>query len=159
MFGIFKKKSHSPIYAMVDGHTVSLDSVNDPTFSQKLLGDGVAIAPTGTIIVAPCSGKITTLPDTYHAFGMQCDNGLELLIHVGIDTVSLKGECFSACAQVGQQVKVGDPILCFDLAELRNRGFDCTTMLIVLNHESHPIHIPSVGTRVQIGQDIVLEQI
>lgn len=163
MFGLFKNKLKnnlsSKIFSSVDGQTIPLENVNDPTFSQRLMGDGVAIIPCGKIAVAPCSGIISALPDTKHAFGIKCENGLEILVHVGIDTVNLKGKYFTSFVKEGDVVCTGDNILMFDLDNLKQKNIDCTTMMIVLNSNEHKINFINPDTQVKAGIDCVLEKI
>ena len=116
MFGFFKKESK--FVAPIDGKVMNLSDVPDPVFAEKMAGDGVAIDTTGDTIVAPCDGELTLVFKTNHAFAMTLSNGVELLVHIGIDTVSLNGEGFEALVETGQMVKKGDPMLKLDLEYL-----------------------------------------
>ena len=109
MFGFLKKELK--LIAPIDGNTIALSNVPDPVFSQKMAGDGTAIDSTGDIVVAPCDGELTLIFKTNHAFAMSLDNGIELLVHIGIDTVSLNGEGFERLIEPGQTVKAGTPII------------------------------------------------
>ncbi len=106
------------ITSPVNGQMIALENVNDPTFAQKLLGDGFAVIPTDGIIKAPADGRIEVAYETGHAIGMTTAFGTELLIHVGIDTVSLNGEGFEKLVSEGQEVKKGEPMLRVDLEAL-----------------------------------------
>ena len=102
-----------------------------------MLGDGCAIEPTDGKLYAPCDGVIDTVFDTCHAVNMRSDQGAELLLHVGIDTVKLGGKYFTAHVQDGQQVKTGDLLLSFDADKIRQAGYQLTTPLIVCNSEDY----------------------
>lgn len=117
--------------APVDGEMVDITTVNDETFSGKILGDGVAFVLENGLITAPCNGTIGMLADTGHAFGITRPDGVEVLIHVGINTVEQKGNGFTLLAAEGDTVQAGQPILRVDVDMLRNKGYDMTTMLII----------------------------
>ncbi|MDQ1217580.1 N-acetylglucosamine-specific PTS transporter subunit IIBC [Microbacterium arborescens] len=119
----------------VAGRVVPLAEVPDPMFSQGTMGPGLAIDPTGDTVVAPADGTVTTVFPTGHAVGMTLDDGTELLIHVGIDTVDLKGRGFQALVQQGEGVHAGHPLLRIDTAAIRGAGYSPITPVIVLNNE------------------------
>lgn len=123
------------IASPVTGQMIALESVNDPTFSQKLLGDGFAVIPSDGIIKAPADGRIEVAYETGHAIGMTTVSGTELLIHVGIDTVALNGEGFERLVSEGQEVKKGDPLLRVDLKTLARQEKDPTVMVIFTGGE------------------------
>lgn len=157
MLSFFKKNKNYKICAAVSGKSINIEKVNDATFSQKLMGDGVAIIPNSNIVVAPCNGKITVLPESKHAFGIVSDDGVEILVHIGIDTVSLNGDGFKNEVYQGSIVKQGDPIISFDREKIISKGIDSTTMMIVLNHsEFSNINCIAEG-EVIAGQDTVIE--
>src|SRR5579871_2817780 len=103
------------ILAPFDGWCGSLDDVPDAVFAGRMLGDGVALDPTSGLLVAPCAGEVVTLPSTAHAVSLRTPSGLEVLVHVGIDTVELKGRGFEALVAVGDTVHVGAALIRFDL--------------------------------------------
>lgn len=125
------------LHAHMNGKVVPLEQVPDEAFSGKVLGDGCAIEPTDDKLYAPCDGVIDTVFDTCHAVNMRSDQGAELLLHVGIDTVKLGGKYFTAHVQDGQQVKTGDLLLSFDADKIRQAGYQLTTPLIVCNSEDY----------------------
>lgn len=125
------------LHAHMNGKVVPLEQVPDEAFSGKVLGDGCAIEPTDGKLYAPCDGVIDTVFDTCHAVNMRSDQGAELLLHVGIDTVKLGGKYFTAHVQDGQQVKTGDLLLSFDADKIRQVGYQLTTPLIVCNSEDY----------------------
>lgn len=129
MLGLFNKSIK--IKAPVNGLSVDLDEVPDEVFSQRMMGEGVAIRPTDGLFVAPADGELTMLFKTGHAYGMILANKVEILIHIGIDTVELGGEGFQILAQQGQSVTAGTPIVQVDLDLLRQRGYDPITPIII----------------------------
>jgi len=132
--GFFKKKQeilHFPVACQ----KIDLNQVPDAVFSQRLLGDGVAIVPTGTLICAPCDAEVVQIFPTNHAIGLMTPLGLELLIHIGIDTVELKGEGFKRLATPGQHIKAGEPIVEVDLEYVKRMGKALETPIIITNME------------------------
>lgn len=119
----------------IAGAVVPLAQVPDPMFSQGTMGPGLAIDPSGDTVVAPADGTVTTVFPTGHAVGMTLDDGTELLIHVGIDTVDLKGRGFQALVQQGEGVHAGHPLLRIDTGVIRGAGYSPITPVIVLNNE------------------------
>ena len=140
MFGSLKKlfggeeKDEKVIAAPVSGKAVPMSQVNDPTFSQEILGKGTAVIPSEGKIVAPADGQVTMVFDTKHALSIQTDNGAELIIHVGLDTVQLKGQYFEAHVQAGDRVKKGDLLLEFDMDKIKAAGYSLETPVLITNH-------------------------
>lgn len=128
-----KKKTGISVFAPVEGRLRKIEDVPDPVFAQKVLGDGFAVDPTDGKFVAPVAGELVLLADTLHAYAIRSDEGLEILVHIGIDTVKLKGEGFSSTASVGDRVAVGDVIVTVDLATVAARVPSMMTPLIVTN--------------------------
>lgn len=118
----------------VAGAVLPLSAVPDPVFAQGTMGPGVAIEPSGDTVVAPAEGTVTTVFPTGHAIGVTLDDGTELLIHVGIDTVDMKGSGFQPLVQQGERVHAGRPLLRFDAAAIRSAGYNPITPVIVLNN-------------------------
>lgn len=121
---------NEPVYAFVSGNLIGIEKVNDSTFAQKVLGDGMAIIPEEDSIYAPADCKVEMVTDTKHAVGLQTTNGTELLIHVGIDTVNLAGKYFKPQVSEGQSVKKGELLLEFDRKKIAAEGYDTTVCLI-----------------------------
>ena len=134
MFGFFNKKTDPAVYAPVKGKCIDITEVNDEGFSSKIMGDGVAVIPEESVIKAPADGKLTMIFETGHAFGMEADNGLELLLHIGIDTVNEKGNGFKILKKSGDAVKKGTPVVELELETLKEK-YDMTTMVIVTNEK------------------------
>lgn len=157
MLNFFKKNKSYRVYAVVSGNSINIEKVNDSMFSKKLMGDGVAIIPSSDVVVAPCDGKITVLTETKHAFGIVSDDGVEILVHIGIDTVNLKGDGFKNEVSQGTVVKKGDPIICFEREKIVSQGIDCTTVMVVLNHTEFSNVSFMIENDVVAGQDTVIE--
>lgn len=118
--------------SILDGTVIPLEEVPDEVFSQKIMGDGIAIEPSGSVVYAPADGEITVvMEETGHACGMKLKNGLEILIHVGVDTVSMGGDGFELLVKEGDIVKSGTPLIKFNKEKIKAAGHPCTTMMIV----------------------------
>ncbi len=120
----------------LDGTAVALSDVPDPVFAGGVMGPGVAIEPTGDTVYAPGAGTVVAAQPTGHAFGLQLDSGIELLIHVGIDTVNLKGEGFDVKVENGDRIDLGSPLVVFDRAVIEKAGYPLVTPVIVLNADA-----------------------
>lgn len=157
LFDAFKKKDKGDpvLKAYENGKAIPLSEVNDPTFSKEILGPGVAIIPEEGILAAPCNGKVSLVADTCHAVSITADNGAEILMHLGIDTVELKGEHFEALVKVDQKVSAGDTLIKFDIDKIKELGYDVVTPLIVCNHaEMSNVETLKTGD-IKIGEDIL----
>ena len=124
-----KHELHSPVVGKLE----KLSEVNDPTFASGVMGKGVAIVPDEGIIVAPADGVVTAVFESKHAIGLHLDNDADLLIHIGIDTVELKGKGFNQLVEKGQRISTGDKLIEFDLNEIKAAGYDPTVIMIVTN--------------------------
>ena len=131
------KLDDEEIFAPLKGQVISLDKVNDSVFSSGSLGKGMAIIPSEGKIYAPADGTISAFFETGHAIGVTSKHGAEILIHVGIDTVNLKGKYFYPKVKQNEQVKKGELLLEFDLNKMKEEGYDCTTMIIVTNSQQY----------------------
>ncbi|MBP1948458.1 PTS system trehalose-specific EIIBC component [Virgibacillus litoralis] len=121
------------IYAPLSGQIKKLEDVPDPTFSEKMMGDGLAIDPSDGKVVAPLDGEVVQIFPTKHAVGIRGNSGVEVLIHIGLDTVSLDGKGFEAHVKQGDQVKIGDPLITFDVDFIREKATDVITPVIITN--------------------------
>ena len=119
------------ILSPVTGQAVKLDDVPDPVFSGKILGDGAAVIPSEGKILSPVNGEVVSVAETLHAYGLRTEDGLELLIHVGLDTVQLKGECFHVHVKEGDRVSAGDLLAEVDLDTLKEKGLNPVTPVLV----------------------------
>ena len=127
----FRRKKQRELYAPVNGCGIALDDVRDEVFSKRLMGDGCAFLPETTSVCSPRDGELILVADTLHAFGVRSREGIELLIHIGLDTVKLQGKGFQALQSVGTSIKAGTPVISFDSSYLHDATLDMTTMLIV----------------------------
>lgn len=133
-FGIGKKKG-AVVSAPVSGKVISISDVPDETFRTCVLGPGIAIVPDGGHVKAPADGTLNQMFDTGHAFSMTAACGAELLIHVGLDTVRLKGKHFSKIGKTGDSVKTGDLLIDFEENAVREEGYNTTIIAVVLNQD------------------------
>lgn len=154
MFNFFKKRTL--LLAPIDGRVMELGNVPDQVFAQRLAGDGVAIDSTGDVAVAPCEGILTLIFKTNHAYGITLDNGVELLVHIGVDTVDLKGEGFERIASEGQRVKAGDPIIKIDREKIQSKGFSLITPVLITDMNRVSELKTNTGAEVQAGRDEIL---
>jgi PTS system glucose-specific IIA component len=154
-----KKKQLSSVrfLAPISGRVLPLEEVPDPVFAQKMAGDGIAIEPTEGLLVAPVSGKVGVLFPTFHAISLMNETGLEMLIHIGIDTVKMNGEGFQPFVQVGDEVKAGDPLIRFDLDKIREFGLSPITPVIVTNRDVVEEITFTPGVEVIAGAGEVME--
>lgn len=121
------------VLAPVAGEIVPLAEVDDPVFASKALGEGVGVVPSDGVVVAPVAGELLTVADTGHAFGLKTADGVEVLVHVGIDTVKLAGTGFQVAVRKGEHVAAGDRLVTVDLGVVREAGYDTTTLVTVVN--------------------------
>lgn len=129
MFSFFNKEPFK-VVACVSGKCIMLEEVNDQVFSTKMLGDGFAIIPSTSEFVSPVTGTIETVFPTKHAFGIKTKDGVEILVHIGLDTVNLKGEGFTSLIKAGDKVKAGQTVMKLDLSFFKQNSIDLTTMII-----------------------------
>ena len=137
MFGLFKAKKQT-IVSPADGDVVDLSEVPDQVFSEKMAGDGIAITPRSNTFVAPIAGVVSKIFSTNHAYSIKAKNGLEVLVHIGLETVALKGEGFKRLVEEGKKVTIGTPIISADLEYIQSEGKNIITP-IVLNHDKELI--------------------
>ncbi|GFP76308.1 PTS sugar transporter subunit IIA [Clostridium fungisolvens] len=157
---LFKSSNRNKkvLYAFTNGTSIDLAAVKDEVFSQKMMGEGIAITPTDNKVYSPCDGKIIiVMKDSKHAVGIETEDGVEILIHVGIDTVSLKGEGFNIHCEEGQKVKKGELLISFDKKLLNDKELDDTIMLILANQNNHEILNFHVDKNMVAKDSILLE--
>lgn len=143
------------VVSPLDGEVVELKDVNDPVFSSEAMGKGIAIKPTGNTVYSPVDGEVQLAFDTGHAYGLKSDNGTEILIHIGIDTVSMKGKGFNQQVSANQKVKAGDVLGTFDVEEIAKAGLDDTTMIIVTNTADYEQVTPLATGNVTKGDKLI----
>ncbi|WP_108649312.1 beta-glucoside-specific PTS transporter subunit IIABC [Dongshaea marina] len=150
-----QQSSSITLASPANGELVCLSRVNDPSFSQKLLGDGVAIKPKDGVIYSPCDAVVSSVIESQHAVGLTCENGAEILIHVGLDTVNLKGKHFDTRVELEQKVKAGDPLIQFENDLIEQAGYDLTTPFIVLNSDEFSFKLTGSDSSVNVGQPLI----
>lgn len=158
MFDFLKKKPNENvdvIGAPVDGEAVASSEINDPTFGEEMLGRGIAIKPSDTKVYAPFDGTVAMVFDTKHAVSLVSEKGAEVLIHVGLDTVSLKGENFTTHVENGATVKKGDLLLEFDKEAIAAAGFDTIIPIVICNTDDYKEIKRMTGTQVTVGDTIM----
>ncbi|HIZ13038.1 MAG TPA: PTS system trehalose-specific EIIBC component [Candidatus Mediterraneibacter stercorigallinarum] len=143
--------------SILDGKVIPITDVQDEVFSQKIMGDGVAIEPSNTVVTAPADCDVSVvMADTGHACGLTLANGVELLIHVGVDTVDMGGDGFKLLVKEGDHVRAGEPLIEFDPEKIRAAGHPCTTMLIVTGEGSAAGITMHTGMEVKAGETTVI---
>jgi len=130
---LFGKKAGLKVLSPLAGEAVSITQVNDSTFSEEILGKGIAIRPSAGRVVSPVNGKVIQMFETGHAVTLESEEGVEILIHVGLDTVRLKGKHYIIHAHAGDQVKAGDLLMEFDNDSIKSEGFDTITPVVICN--------------------------
>jgi len=154
MFGFLKRKIRE-VYSPVDGQVVALESVEDDVFSQKMVGDGVAVIPMSNNFTAPIDGKVSKIFSTNHAYSIKSEKDLEVMVHIGLETVALDGKGFTRIANEGDEVKAGDVIIEADLSYIREHAKDIITPVIILE-ESDVKEIDKKLNIVKAG-DMIME--
>ena len=125
------------LYSILEGTAIPLSQVNDATFASEVLGKGIAVNPAKGEVVAPCDATVETVFDTRHAVGLSTESGIEILIHIGINTVELGGKYYTAHVKDGDHVKKGQLLISFDMDKIKEAGYDVTTPLIVTNTDDY----------------------
>lgn len=154
MFGFLKRKIRE-VYAPVDGKVVALESVDDEVFSQKMVGDGVAIMPMSNSFTAPIDGVVSKIFSTNHAYSIKSAKDLEVMVHIGLETVALEGKGFTRIANEGDEVKAGDVIIEADLAYIREHAKDTVTPIIISDESD----VKSIDKKLNIVKagDMIME--
>lgn len=142
------------ILSPLDGELIELSDVKDKTFASGAMGKGVAIKPVEGILVSPINGHIEMIFNTKHAIGLKSDDGAEILIHIGMDTVNLQGKYFEVLKNAGDNVKVGDELIRFDIEAMESEGYDVTTPIIVTNSQEYVDVIPDACGEIKKGSRI-----
>ena len=143
------------VNAPVAGHVISLDETGDPVFASRALGEGVGIQPADSTVVAPVSGVLQTVAETGHAFGIKTDDGVEVLVHVGIDTVKMNGEGFDVKVKANEHVNAGDNLVVVDFDKVKEAGYSTTTLMTVLNAVAFASVTPKTGVDVKAGESVI----
>ncbi|QOR62108.1 PTS sugar transporter subunit IIA [Sulfurovum sp. ST-21] len=154
MFGFLKRKQRE-IFSPADGQLIDITEVPDTVFSQKMVGDGVALKPVGDTFCAPIDGVISKIFPTNHAFSIKSDKDMEVMVHIGLETVALEGKGFERLAGEGDKVSVGDPIIKVDLNYIAEHAKDTITPIIV----SEESDVKSIEKKLRIVKcgDLIME--
>lgn len=158
MLNFFTKKNadNGEIYAPVTGTCLDLSQVPDEVFSSHTMGDGVAFSFDGDTIFSPINGKVSLVAETKHAVGLVSDSGVELLIHVGTDTVELNGQGFTALVKADAKIKVGTPLLKIDRAFMASKNISLITPMVITDCADKSLSITGVDSDVTAGTSVVM---
>lgn len=144
------------LIAPISGNVVSIEEVDDPVFSEKMMGDGLAIEPTDGVVLAPCDGKIIHVFPTKHALGILTKEGIEILIHIGLDTVNLNGKGFKSYVKADEEIKQGQKLLSFKLDFITKKAKSSITPIVITNMDKvNNINIKKGS--VEAGKDVIME--
>ncbi|WP_208586892.1 PTS sugar transporter subunit IIA [Gracilibacillus suaedae] len=153
---LFKKKeANTDLIAPLTGKLLPLEQVPDQVFSQKMMGDGIAIEPTGDQVVSPIDGEVVDVFKTKHAINLKTDGGAEILVHMGLETVELDGKGFDIQVENGQKVRKGDLLATFDIDAVAGEGYKTVTPIILLNGEDFALSNVASEQDVECGKDIL----
>lgn len=152
---VVRKKPQTPVYSPLSGQSVNLSTVNDQVFSQEFMGKGIAIIPTEGKAVSPVKGTVTTLTKSKHAISVTSEEGIEVLIHIGLDTVKLKGRFYENYVNVGDLVNVGDELIGFDIDGIKGEGFELITPVIITNTSDYLDVIGNENKNIKHGDELI----
>ena len=165
---LFKKQTGTPenevttvtsgetkVLSPLKGNVIPLKDISDPVFSQELMGKGIAIEPTEGKVVSPINGTVVMVFETNHAIGLKSDDGVEVLIHVGMDTVELKGKGFTAHVKNGDKVSVGDLLTEFDMDLIKEAGYSLVTPIVVTNTADYQSIDPTTTESIECGDHLL----
>ena len=155
LFGKGEEINPNHIYAPMAGEAVSITEVPDPTFAEGMMGDGIAIRPTDGKVCAPFNGTVDMMFETGHAVSLTTENGVEMLIHVGIDTVNLQGKHYTVHCQGGDKVKKGQLLIEFDKDAIAAEGYDTITPVVVCNSDDFATFETVTGKLVAEGDTVI----
>lgn len=154
MLNFLKNNKVEKIYSPCDGQLVELSTVNDEVFSKGIVGNGFAVKPISNQIYAPIDGMITMVFDTKHAIGITSKKGQEIIIHVGIDTVKLKGECFKVLVKENQKIAKGDLLINVDFKNIIKKGYETDVLTIFTN--SNRLQLDKLNSNVKSKEEVGL---
>lgn len=156
MFEFLKRNTVRELKAMVNGEVIPVTEVKDDVFSSCMLGNGIAIHPADGTVVSPVSGEISvTMDGSNHAISIKVAPGFDLLIHIGLDTVSLNGKGFTSHVSMGQKVKAGDRLITFDKAYIEEMGLCPDVILVALDNPELPVLEYHTGVRAVAGETVI----
>ncbi|QWU06324.1 PTS glucose transporter subunit IIA [Weizmannia sp. FSL W8-0676] len=157
MFKLFSKKAAvEELVAPMSGKVVQIEDVPDEVFSRKMIGDGIAIEPDEGVVVSPVDGEVVQFFPTKHAVGLKTKSGLEILIHIGMETVALNGEGFEGFVQQGDRVKAGDKLVTFNLEQIRERAESIISPIVITNFDAVDTLTKTAETSAKRGKSVLL---
>ncbi|MEK5340617.1 PTS glucose transporter subunit IIA [Weizmannia sp. FSL W8-1119] len=157
MFKLFSKKAAvEELVAPMSGKVVQIEDVPDEVFSRKMIGDGIAIEPDEGVVVSPVDGEVVQFFPTKHAVGLKTKSGLEILIHIGMETVALNGEGFEGFVQQGDRVKAGDKLVTFNLEQIRERAESIISPIVITNFDAVDTLTKTAETSAKRGESVLL---
>lgn len=158
MLFFHKSKNVKSVYAYANGKTVAIEDVPDEVFATKMIGDGIAIIPSEGKIYSPVCGKIKMVMDnTKHAVGIKAKDGVEILLHVGLDTINLNGEGFEVHVQVGDEVQPGELLISYDKDKMNVEGINDITMLVFTDLQNYKITNKSQNEFVEVKESKIID--
>lgn len=157
LFASKSKKNTTSVMAPVDGEVIQLADVPDPVFSEKMMGDGIAIKPVSGTVVSPVKGTIVQVFPTNHAIGIQTEGGAEVLIHIGLDTVDLEGEGFKSFTGQGSKVNIGDKLITFDVELVKRKATSEIIPVIITNTDQMKEVSPTKQETVTASNDELIK--
>lgn len=155
MFSKFMKKNKVQVFSPLNGQVIALEQVPDPVFSQKMMGEGVAIMPTGGDVVSPIDGTVVLISKTKHAIGIRTKDDTEVLIHVGLETVTLKGEGFSVFVNEGDVVSIGQKLIAVDWDLIKDKVPSMITPIVITNSAERSVEYAEATASVA-GETLVM---
>jgi len=144
------------LYAPLDGTTIDLKTIPDEVFAKEMVGKGVSIAPTSSVLKAPCAGEVINIHSANHALSLRTEDGIDVLMHIGLDTVNLKGKGFHLKTFPGAKVKIGDELIAFDFSFLEKNAKSMLTEIVVSSSDKDLGVTPVIGKKVTVGTDVIL---
>lgn len=150
----FSRTKKNNIYAPANGKIIHLQYLNDKAFSNKLIGDGVAIEITNNYLYSPCKGKINIIAPTKHAFGIITDDNVEILVHIGIQSLKPDPSNYNYQIKVGDEVSIGTPIVKISNQLLKEHDYKIITPIVICNYHTHPIKTLTTAKHIKIGKVI-----
>lgn len=146
------------VFAPIQGNVIPREHIPDETFASGVLGDGVGIEPETGEVVAPFDGEISSVTETRHAIGITGPGGMELLIHVGVDTVKMNGDGFTVLVSEGDKVQAGQKLMTFDISKIKAAGYSTTSAILLTNSDDYPsYHVIKTGRSNQMEKIITVE--
>lgn len=146
--------NYESIKAPMSGQVLKLSEIKDPAFSSEMIGKGLAINPNNGKVCSPVDGKVSMLFETNHAIGITSDKGLDILIHIGMDTVELKGKGFSSSVKNGDRIEVGQALIDVDLDLLKAEGYDIVTPIVITNVDKIKDLVETSSDQISIGEEL-----